>query len=473
MSRSAFSSTHRSCVVAITVMLSCGTASAVIFGDKGNKPIHDPGWPRGAAEVFNAKSRIAHWVGPPFGGGEWHAEYRGDTATLNALLDEFAKIDAPKKCVVVHDGIGRSFWLNMNNEPEKKKEAEADWIFTVWQPENWQQLRNLPPDFQPKSDEDSDLVPAPQIDIYIGGRIQWETVKIPRGIDVDDQRLEAHGFNRGDGTVLEGTVTDIADKSPLVARVRLEKVESKKGGYVYSTVMSTQADAAGHWVIKSAPAGRHRVVVAADGYADRVLDYAIFDDQPRWSQHNTALAKSATVSGRVTDDAGTPLAGVTVHLMHVVARGDVPYRTPSDLKDETDEQGRFEIEHAPVGEATVTTRKSGYTGPGLGTKIEIPAADVNVQMYRAAKVVVTVRFADANRPEGYIVHAVPEGGEAVGKWSGSGNISPAGAITFENIPPGKYVITGRPNPGSDSQETTPKTLELRGGETTEVSIDAK
>jgi hypothetical protein len=253
----------------------------------------------------------------------------------------------------------------------------------------------------------------------------------------------------------------------------IEKVATQKGGYEYSTILTAETDAAGHWVIKSVPAGWHRIVVAADGYANRVVDYATFDGEPRWSKHDTSLAKSVSVSGKVTDDANKPLAGVTVQLMHVVAKGDAHYRTSTDLKSETDEQGRFEIKNVPMGEATVTVRKPGYTGPGLGSKIETPASDVVVKMAKAAKLIVTVRFQDANRPDGYLVKVVPEGGEEVGKWSGSGEIKPDGSMTFENIPPGKYIVTGRPNPGSDTAETSPQTVELRGGETTEISLDAK
>jgi hypothetical protein len=84
---------------------------ALIMGGTGNEPIHDPGWPKAAADVFNTKSRVAYWEGPPFGGGEWHAECRGDAKAFNEVLTRFAKIDATKKRLVIHDGEGRSFWI--------------------------------------------------------------------------------------------------------------------------------------------------------------------------------------------------------------------------------------------------------------------------------------------------------------------------------------------------------------------------
>ena len=75
-------------------------------------------------------------------------------------------------------------------------------------------------------------------------------------------------------------------------------------------------------------------------------------------------------------------------------------------------------------------------------------------------------FSATKRPKGYIVHVEPEGGEQVGKWSGDGNIDDENQITYENIPPGKYVITGRPNPGSETETTNPVTvLENAGTQT--------
>ena len=58
-------------------------AFALITGGEGNTPLADPGWPRGAAAIFNVGARVAWWEGPPFGGGQWHAECRGDAQAFN------------------------------------------------------------------------------------------------------------------------------------------------------------------------------------------------------------------------------------------------------------------------------------------------------------------------------------------------------------------------------------------------------
>src|SRR5262245_58152851 len=92
-------------------------AVALIMGGEGNKPIADPGWPKGAAVIFNHPGRVAWWEGPPFGGGEWHAECRGDAKALSAVLADFAQLESRNKRVILHDGVGHSFWLNPNDEP--------------------------------------------------------------------------------------------------------------------------------------------------------------------------------------------------------------------------------------------------------------------------------------------------------------------------------------------------------------------
>src|SRR5436190_14952580 len=92
----------------ILVAVAPPEAFALITGGEGNKPITDPGWPKGAAAIFNHPGRVAWWEGPPFGGGQWHAECRGDAKALTAVLAEFAKLDVMVKRVVVHDGTGHS-----------------------------------------------------------------------------------------------------------------------------------------------------------------------------------------------------------------------------------------------------------------------------------------------------------------------------------------------------------------------------
>ncbi|MBI2825128.1 MAG: carboxypeptidase regulatory-like domain-containing protein [Planctomycetia bacterium] len=451
----------------------CQTALGLITGGEGNNAVADPGWPNGAAAIFNHPGRVAYWEGPPFGGGQWHAECRGDAKALNAVLDDFAKLDVKAKRVVVHDGVGQSFWINPNREKGKEAAARIDWTFMVWQPANWDRLRELPARLRPAADGDPDDGPPAQLDIYAGGGVRWADVVLPANLKVTDERLEAHGFAAADGTVLEGTVIDLATRRPIPARIKLERVEPQpKGGYLYPGAAETVADDKGHWVLKKAPAGWYRIVVDADGYVARIVGHARFDDQPSWHSYDSGLARPVTVSGKITDENAAPLAGVEVRLDDLVCEAGDRYNAPQEYAFTTGADGRFRSDQVPAGQASVWLRKSGYCRPGLGRPITVPASVV-LNMTKSARVRVTVDFAGAKRPQGYIVHIEPEGGEAVGKYGGSGQIDAKDQFSFTDVPPARYVVHGRPNPGNDNEETEPVTIDLKGGETTDVTLKVK
>jgi hypothetical protein len=458
-------------VLAALAIFAPRPAFGLIRGDKGNKPVPDPGWPKGAAQIFNFTGRAAWWEGPPFGGGEWHAECRGDAKALNGILADFAKLDVKTKRILVHDGEGYSFWLAPNQEKEKLADARIDWVFMVWQPSNWAQLHQLPADLNPT--KPADASPPSQIDIYTA-RIRWADVVVPNGIEVVDQRLEAHGFTIADGIVLEGRVTDAATKAPIAAAMRLERIEpQKQGGYLYSIIGAAKADAQGHWVLKNAQAGWVRIVADSESYVPRVIGYDKFDDQPRWQAYDAELARPGPVSGRVTDADGNPLSDVTVRFDNVQPKTGGRYESPDGFEFKTDAQGRFQAQAVPEGTATVWIHKTGYTRPGLGAAISMPKDDVELQMIRASDVRVTVDFTGKPRPKGYIVQITPEGGDAVGKYGGSGNINAQNEIVFRSVPPGRYTLQGQPNPSSADEHTEPVTVDLKGGETIEVTLKAK
>jgi hypothetical protein len=102
-----------------------------------------------------------------------------------------------------------------------------------------------------------------------------------------------------------------------------------------------------------------------------------------------------------------------------------------------------------------------------------PAADVQMEMKRAASVRVTVDFGGKPRPEGYIVSVKPEGGEVVGSYGGSAQIDANNQFVFEVLPPGRYFLSGRPNPGLDTEETEPVAVDLVAGQAAEITLKAR
>jgi hypothetical protein len=204
-----------------------------------------------------------------------------------------------------------------------------------------------------------------------------------------------------------------------------------------------------------------------------VVGYVESDGQPRWHAYDGGLSRPGTVAGRVTDDAGRPLADAELWFENVRASTGERYESALGSHVKTDADGRFHTEQFPVGQANIWVRKPGYCRPGLGLTITTPKEDVALTMTKAGRIVVTVDFTGTERPAGYIVMIAPEGGEAVGKYGGSGQINQQNQITFDNVPPARYVLRGRPNPGSADEETDPVTVDLQGGKTTEIKLRAK
>ena len=179
------------------VLLACLPGHALISGGEGNEEVADRGWPEGSTAVANMKSRVAYWVGPPFGGGQYHFEFREESvANFNKALELFAKIDAPKKELVVERGPKDSFWLEKGAREDDKIDARIDWMFVVWNLDTWKQLYNDPNNtFLADHPNFRKAVDPPRIHAYIGGggKIAWDDVKVPDGITVIDKRGKPGG----------------------------------------------------------------------------------------------------------------------------------------------------------------------------------------------------------------------------------------------------------------------------------------
>ena len=165
-----------SAVLALLLCLAAYSTLGLILVGKGNAPVHDPGWPEGAIDVANLPFRIGWWEGPPFGGGEWHFEYRGDTEDFQQTLDAFSKAKAPILDLFVHDGTKNSFVLDPNHTATNDN---IDWSFMVWVPDRWRALYgNGSPIFSSDDPNAGKSMPAPRIDLYVGNSpIAFDQVK--------------------------------------------------------------------------------------------------------------------------------------------------------------------------------------------------------------------------------------------------------------------------------------------------------
>jgi len=443
-----------------------------IIGGEGNHPISDPGLPTGAIEIMNHPARVAWWEDPPFGGGHWHGDYRGDVGALNALLAEFGKLEGTRKRVVVCDGAGQSFWLNPNSELAKEADARVDWKFAIWQTGGWEKHCDMPVDLRRENDRECDQDPPAEIQVYTD-RIKWVDVSVPEGVTVIDNRLVAHGFSPADGYVLAGHITDLGTGQPLTGQMRLARIDPQSNGRSEFTLAAeVTGDAQGHWALKALPAGLYRVVIASEGYVPRIAGYTRSNASPRWQSYDCGLARSATVTGRVTDEVGAPLSDVAVRLTNVTSAGDGTYDSIAPYATQSDPDGRFRFEQVPAGSATVWAHKPGYCYVGPSLSIDSPTADLTVRMKEAVRLRVTVDFTAAQRPQAYVVKLVPEGGEKPGSWGGENVLDDKNQCVL-SLPPGRYVLEGYPVPSQGDHKTQPVTIELERGVEKQVTLFAR
>ena len=454
--------------VAFVLIAAPKIALAMIEGSKDNKKLDDARMPQGADAIINSKDRIAWWEGD---GGPFHSDGRGDTKAMNTILTDFAKLDVKTKRIVVHDGIGQSYFLNMDLHSDMKRAARIDWTFAVWPKGKWENSlwrfsrQNLPPPEKPD-------LPA-QIDVYTAN-IRWAEVVVPAGIEVIDERLEAHGFTAADGNVIEGRVKKLPGGLPMVSTVRVQRIELKKGeGYVHTEIAQSTSNEQGVWVLKNLPAAWVRIVVEAEGFVPRIVGYARCYDQPQWHSFESGLVRAVSISGRVTDKSGAPLADVDVRLDDFVVEPNEDYESPTQFTFKTDVAGRFRADQVPAGKARVWLSKSDYSMGGWAKLVTLAAGENEFQLLKAGSIRVTVDFTGKKRPPEYIVEVEPEGGNAIGTYGGSAKIDAKNVFTFENVPSGKYVVKGHPNPSSEREVTEALNINLQYVTAADVTIKAK
>jgi hypothetical protein len=451
-------------VLAIGLLMAL-RANALIASGTGS-PTYTNGWPEGAAAVSNLKSCVGWWEGPPFGGGEWHIQFRGDAEALNQALTNFAAIRAPALDLVIHDGPQHDQFLN--------NDTRVDWSFTVWNPESWHRLYNNPKViFNAGEPGFRQPVPPPRLDVYIGGRVDWAKVKIPAGLLVRDERVSAIAANSINRAALSVVVYDMATGKPVTnAHLTLSLWTPARTNY--QEVAKADGDKSGHFEISKIEPGSHLVAIEANGYSTRLLRNLIMDGH---TPQNICveLAKQSSFSGTVTDMDGKPIKGAEIRTISVLGFNGRGYELPDTSAAKTDEAGHFELAGLPKGFIQLVVRACGYFFTDLATIRDVPATNEVLRMARAGSIRVTVTDKTGHSLSRYedhelLVEAKPTGGEQIGWPNGTIFVSENGVADFSNRPPGEYHITSRPNPGTREKYTSEQIVTVKPGECAEVKM---
>jgi hypothetical protein len=455
------------------LLMAASQAQALIMVGKGNRPVQDLNWRAGAVDLANLKCRVGWWEGPPFGGGMWTFLYRGDTDTFNQALETFAKVRAPSLELVVCDGPAESPFLRDDTAP--KADVGYDWDFRIWDVQSYYKLYGNPTStFMSDEPDFRRPLPAPRITVFIdgGGGVQWDKVKVPKGIVVIDKRASAAGIKPGQGAVIAGNIFDMATSKPLAdAKITIELAKANKSarqGIEYETVATTRSDADGRFRIEKLPAGTYRVCVSADGYAPMLVGYSHLVKDGYLAFDDVELSPRAAVSGSVVDDAGKPIAGALVRLDDTMGVNGVSYRLPATAEATTDANGCFDITDVPNGYGRLICFPKGYHIK-VGELQPVPAKDLVLRASRTGTIRGKVIGGGKNLGE-VNVSVEPQGGIKVGSWGGATKVKPDGTFEFDNVPPGTYIISTRPLIPGQPPDPNAKTIEVKAGQTVTVEL---
>jgi hypothetical protein len=452
-------------------------ASGLILSGRGNEEVRDAGWPEGALALANFESRIGWWEGPPFGGGEWHFLFCGNTEGFKDALAVFAAMRAPALDLVIHDGPCEDSILN----------ERVDWAFTVWVPANWHRLFNNPKSvFNANSPHFRQPVDPPRLDVYIGGgQVDWARVKVPANLRVRDERASAAGVSLTGGSVIQAELYDMDSGRPIRgAHLVVEKVAwqtEPKPHWEHERIAEAASDSSGRVRIDKVPTGGIRVSVTADGYAPRRLSHHT-QTHPAYLKFTVELAKAASIRGIVTDPAGRPIKGAKVRTSSEMASNGLGYddgrhyEPPDEWSAVTDDAGHFELKGLPVGYAQLFVTAEGYHFNDSFTIHDVPAMNVVLHLAGAGSIRIVVtdqKGQPLSRYEGHeiLVEVEPKGGSKVGSWGGSAKVKDDGTFEFNNVPPGEYLVTSHPNPSNSNRQYAPEQIiKVSPGGPTQVKV---
>jgi len=180
----------------------------------GNEPFSDANytdWPN-VMPVINDTHRVfQQWVN-----GNEHFYFAGDTAALNAALKNFAAVKGERLVVVLRPAPGKATSF------QKKHTVTYNW--------NLHLLGGISKHMSTLELGNNVWDPNPHLNVYVGGPIKLEAIKIPSGVEVleiaDLQTRYAKSLASGDQTVRGWACGELARLDPHDAK-SMRKIAAK------------------------------------------------------------------------------------------------------------------------------------------------------------------------------------------------------------------------------------------------------
>jgi len=290
-----------------------------------------------------------------------------------------------------------------------------------------------------------------------------------------------------EGCALEGRVTDEAGDPVAGARITARRadpgVARGRMNRAPQAVRAASSAKDGTFKLDRLDAGPSEVTVAALGYATETVSG--FPIGPEGVRRDFRLVRGRSITGRVVDTEGSPLAGaeVTALLDPPAARDGSQFRKHLEQRvrsglalARSGEDGRYELRDLPAGVYAVVARASGFEAAQV-EDVEAGGAAPDLVLARFSAVRGAVREARSGRAiSAFTVNAIDrvrrgaEGGELDWRVGSQGELAfhdPLGKFIYDGLPPGEYEVIVLA-PGFRSFHVD---LKLRAGE--ELEIDAR
>jgi uncharacterized GH25 family protein len=338
-------------------------------------------------------------------------------------------------------------------------------------PESWHRLYNDPRStFAADQKGFRGTVDPPRIDDYLTPNIDWRQVKVPDGVPVTDERVSngTASDKAPKGATIRADVFDMASNKPVAgAEFRAERNAGKSDAW--DKVAGGTTDATGRVTLAGVPAGNCRLVVAAPGSAPRMVGYEELKDGSSRTV-TVELSKAARFTGTVTDDAGRPVAGITVRADNVMGIDGRGYALPQTVEAKTDDQGRFTLDGVPGGYLQAWAHAPGRFHVD-GLKLYAAPERNPVVLRVVATGTVRGKVVDkSGKPVGGGSVNVNPPGDPIGKWGGSMNTAADGSFEFTDVPPGPYTVSTKPQFPGIPKDPNAVEIHVSSGKVTDVTV---
>ena len=272
---------------------------------------------------------------------------------------------------------------------------------------------------------------------------------------------------------IQGRVTSTDGRGLGGAHVRL--IDRGMPAPLASRAARTDAD--GRYEFANVAAGTFRVAVMKSGYEPAKVDDAILPAMPTFGTGRTVqvhdgervedvdieLRRMGTVSGSLSDEAGDPVQGAVVQLMHVRYERGRRRLVAAGTSRTTDDRGSYRIFDVPEGQYLVIAAIGGVAAvdlPGYAQTYfpgtpdpraaqfvsvtpsqDVAGIDISLEQTRTARVAGTILGSDGQPTMGGTLQLRPNAGAGeIAALPVGASIKEDGTFEFPNVPPGEYLI---------------------------------